>query len=228
MLKRYMLLINFVLISSFTCYAYSLGSLYNLYKGPWECIEDILIIKPESNLKGFTSRAIRWSGSLLAGFGIGKVTFKYFKKKFKDENVGNKYEVWDEDNRRDRTLIFLSALASSGLSYFFVTAIYRYALERRAFNNFVSVWPEQKEYTPKEFHATFDELNKLYKHDNSKYKDESGEVLRVVRSVIHDHFSPKYSHNSSDNKFFDYKNLVASVNCDIAKIIRVIAKMAGI
>ena len=204
-------------MSAFSLTHVSTSPLKSLFIGrEWEFMEDTFIIKPDLEQNKISSHLKRNIRPLALACAIGAGI--YAGSSYVPEVLGNGFKAQDFTAYVGAPLFaILAGLASRK----FGSSMIEIAADFKAVEEFVKYWPENKPFTPTQFHSTFDSYYALYCTDpkNSTLKKDSYELIRLVRRALFEHFPNKYENRlkelDTQHTFF-----YIFIGCDIVDLVR--------
>lgn len=205
----------------------AIGELNDLYGSPWEFIEDTFIAKPENAQNNLGSKATSFGLAGLGGIGgyfTGKKIYKFITK--------NEFDFLDSDYETERNKVkakitgATTGILTGILSYQIIKQIQKNNIEYNILKDFVKNWHENKRYTPKELHQSFDQLNNMYNNNNSRFNDHSQDAIRLIKQAVYRKFPNKYvKENNKDKSFWDSKHLLGHIDFSFGGVINSIANL---
>lgn len=191
---------------------------------PWRFVEYELLIKPTKELESWHSFAKRFIPASCAA------TMSFY--------VGNKLcNVYIPETQNgfasrafSKTVInpIMTLVALFG-SFSWSRILAQKRIEYRAFLRFIEEWPENRTYSPDQFHASCAHLHTLLttSGESERFKDYAQEMIPLLQKQIFEHYPETYKHRLTDleTPYFTQSFFHTVVTCDIGQVLDVILKI---
>jgi hypothetical protein len=186
--------------------------LNQLYKGPWEHLEDIFIVQPHLQRTSITGRTLRLGIPSLIS--LGSLWTAYRLTKPEDNGIR-------AFSGRELGKSILRGFAISGsvtipalVSYQLIGQWHTNKVEVKALKRFITLWPHNKQATPEQLRPIFDEFYARYiltkPFDREAFEEEALEAIRLIKNRIAEEFPDKYPKD-----FFTAKYLNTDLRFDL-------------
>ncbi len=223
----------FALVLSFftTIHAHTESFFYNknLARNPlkelfrnreWEFLEDQFILKVEKAQNSFVSSSKINISTLAAALASGTL-FYVVAEKYVPVKGYSDLPVQAATQFAGTPLI---ALLSSIGTYKLATYLVAQSISYKALEKYVSEWPENQEFTPAQFHSTFDTLYQQYHFARNEFNNNAPEVMRLLHRAVYEHFPSKYQNRLNDMNEIKISGtfLHAIFTCDLVELVKLI------
>jgi hypothetical protein len=192
----------------------------------WGFIEDEFIIKPEKKYNHILQRMKRWLPAMVTciagGYGADLLAKRYVPTRVSDNFNAQNFV---------RAIGTPSFTALSGIGMYRLTAqVIEAQLRYEVLERFITEWPENKQFTPRELHESFEELYNLHMHYGKDHlKELASEMDRLIRNNIYNHFPLKYAdrlNKNTESISFNFWHTIVSI--DIAKLIKALGNFCSL
>lgn len=154
----------------------------------WEFMEDQFVLRVEKAQNSFLTSFKITLPTIAAALGSGALFYAGTEKYVRVDQTNDFPIKASTQFFGTPIIVLLSLISTHKLSTYLVEQSITYkALER-----FVREWPQNQEFTPEQFHSTFDTLHQQYHFSRSEFNNNAPEIMRLLQRAIYEHFSYKY------------------------------------
>ena len=157
-------------------------------KREWEFMEDQFVLRVEKAHNSFLSSLKVTTATIAATLATGALVYAGTEKYVRSDAT-NDFPVKAATQFFGTPVIaLLTSIGTHKLSTYLVEQ----SITFKALERFVREWPENQEFTPVQFHSTFDTLHQQYHFSRTEFNNNAPEIMRLLQRAIYEHFSYKY------------------------------------
>lgn len=221
-IKKIMQLSSLILLLCITKNQIYAGAINTLHKGPWEFLEFMFISRPEDSLQELATTTKLWGYT-----GAVQAASTYAAYRGIHYAIGN---IRNPILRHGTSgALAIASFLPGYLTYKVLQQIIRESIEFEHYENFVILWHIHRSFVPKNMIPALDNAHKLFKVDYAKFKEESRDIIKLIKSGIYEKFPEKYKikieNAKNEKKFFDYKLFTSSADFDLGRTLSGIAQI---
>ena len=188
---------------------------------PWEFIEDHFVLKPEKEARRFLNGLKVFVAGVSSAMAAGTASWMLSENFVPEE--ATKYNLPARTAALTASILIAPFTGGIGGAKYCAYLIQN-MIDYKALQSFVREWPENKFYTPDQFHPLFDNLYATYtmSTNNSEFKEIAPEFVAKVQRAIYEHFPRKYAHKLEGAKEINGTFIHYMISFDIGEILRLV------